>query len=259
MMTGNKSGEKMKSKTHCFTIKSAETRGLLCCCASLSHFKRQHFCYHIYPRRCGHVHIIKLLRPLTSTRPPPLSPLIALPPSSPEIIRVLQMKSQSHKSGTFPPPPHRFFHPLCCSLPLLSPHIYVLVCPADEKKTKRKRDRKDMDRRERGTNEMGGGLSNPGFPPANVSSWPMLSIKLTSVSQTFLCVFVCACVRVCCNPTWLRCSWPSLCCWSGCVGTTQGGEIQKTNLFQQSNFDVLWKSYIEIILRNKRECVTQRN
>lgn len=85
----------------------------------------QHFCCLISCRLCGHVHIIKLLRPLTSTRPPPLYPAITLLPRSPEIITVLQMKSQSHKSVLLHPRPtsqhHRRFSAfLPISLTLLS-------------------------------------------------------------------------------------------------------------------------------------------
>lgn len=155
----------MKSKPSCFTIKSAETGGLLCSCASPSHFNRQHFCYLISPRRCGHVHIIKLLRPLTSTRPSPLFPLIALPPSSPEIIRVLQMKSQSHKSGTFPPPPHRFVHPLSFFASLIPPSRVCLrwtncgsVSPDGEKKTKRKEKQKRYGQKGKRDKSLWGGV-----------------------------------------------------------------------------------------------------
>lgn len=68
-------------------------------------------------------------------------------------------------------------------------------------KTDKTRDRRDEDGGGRGTDEMGGeregGLSNPGFPSDDVSSWPMSSIKLTSVSQTFPCVCLSVCICVC--------------------------------------------------------------
>ena len=90
-----------KSKTRYFTIISAETRRVL---SSPSHFQRAAFvlpyipptlwaCTHYQAAQASHQH---------------QAPTVLLP-SSPEIIRVLQMKSQSHKSGT--PAPHLTLSP----------------------------------------------------------------------------------------------------------------------------------------------------
>lgn len=156
----------------------------------------QHFCCLISCRLCGHVHIIKLLRPHTSTRPPPLYPAITLLPSSPEIITVLQMKSQSHKSVLLHPRPtsqhHRRFSAfLPISLTLLSSLHLTWEIAGFARFSVAKKTHTQNQRKERGTDWGLGGLSNPGFPLCDFSSWPMVSIKLASVSHTSLCVCVC--------------------------------------------------------------------
>lgn len=129
------------------------------------------------------------------------SPSNILPPSSPEIIKVLQMKSQSHKSVIATPPIysslHRFFHPLpslCWPIIVQPEKNKGSACPAGAKKSQRQRRYGQLRKRR-------GGLSNLGFPQDDVSSLPVSAIKLTSVSQTFLSRFVCACMCVCCNCT----------------------------------------------------------
>lgn len=88
----------------------------------------QHFCCLISPHCCGHVHIIKLLKPLTGRRPPPTpsTPTI-LPPSSPEIIKVLQIKSQSHKSGNIPTTTTTSTH-IQCAPSLLPSYLSLPSC-----------------------------------------------------------------------------------------------------------------------------------
>lgn len=105
------------------------------------------------------------------------------------------MKSPSHKSVI--PPPHLFLPPQ-----VLSPTALTLpahCCPTWKKQRlclsgwcKKVRETEEIWTAEKEE----GGLSNLGFPQNDVSSLPVSSIKLTSVSQTFLSRFVCACMCV---------------------------------------------------------------